>query len=172
MATRSIAFRLNDKNREDREIMEWLDKAVYEGEYYESLTEAVKWAILCFVRGEIRFREEMSTMELMQEFVRDFAKQSKADSERIMQDAVTRILATIISIMGQQASGYVAVPTMMQMQGMNVASMQHETSPAPTEPVKEAVEGLPENNLELSDKPLDDGALASLSAMFGDDEED
>lgn len=42
MATRSIAFRLNDKNREDKEIMEWLDKVVYEGEYYESLTEAVK----------------------------------------------------------------------------------------------------------------------------------
>ena len=172
MATRSIAFRLNDKNREDKEIMEWLDKVVYEGEYYESLTEAVKWAILCFVRGEIRFREEMSTMELMQEFVRDFAKQSKADNERIMQDAVTRILATIISAMGQQTGGYVAVPAMMQMQGMNVVSMQHETSPAPTKPVMEAVEKLPENNLELSDKPLDDGALASLSAMFGDDEED
>ena len=31
MATRSIAFRLNDKNREDKEIMEWLDKVVYEG---------------------------------------------------------------------------------------------------------------------------------------------
>ena len=172
MATRSIAFRLNDKNREDKEIMEWLDKVVYEGEYYESLTEAVKWAILCFVRGEIRFREEMSTMELMQEFVRDFAKQSKADNERIMQDAVTRILATIISAMGQQTGGYVAVPAMMQMQGMTVVSMQHETSPAPTKPVKEAVEKLPENNLELSDKPLEDGALASLSARFGDDEED
>ena len=26
MATRTIAFRLNDKNREDKEIMEWLDK--------------------------------------------------------------------------------------------------------------------------------------------------
>lgn len=90
MATRTIAFRLNDKNRENKEIMEWLDKAVYEGEYYDSLTEAVKWAILCFVRGEIRFREEMSTVELMQEFVRDFAKQSKADNEQIMQDAVTR----------------------------------------------------------------------------------
>ena len=34
------------------EIMDWLDKAVYEGEYYDSLTEAVKWAILYFVRGE------------------------------------------------------------------------------------------------------------------------
>ena len=172
MATRSIAFRLNDKNREDKEIMDWLDKAVYEGEYYDSLTEAVKWAILCFVRGEIRFREEMSTMELMQEFVRDFAKQSKVDSERIMQDAVTRILATIISTMGQQAGGYVAVPAMMQMSGMNVAPIQPVTSPESSEPVKEAVEKLPKNNLELSDKPLDDGALASLSAMFGDDEED
>lgn len=172
MATRSIAFRLNDKNREDKEIMEWLDKAVYEGEYYDSLTEAVKWAILCFVRGEIRFREEMSTIELMQEFVRDFAKQSKADNEQIMQDAVTRILATIIGAMGQQTGGYVAVPAMMQMQGMNVASIQPKTHPEPTESMKEMVAELLENNLELSDKPLDDGALASLSAMFGDDEED
>lgn len=170
MATRSIAFRLNDKNREDKEIMEWLDKVVYEGEYYDSLTEAVKWAILCFARGEIRFREEMSTMELMQEFVRDFAKQSKADNERTMQDAVTRILATIISAMGQQAGGYVAAPTMMQ--GINVAPIPPVTSAEPTETVEETVENLPENNLELSDKPLDDGALASLSAMFGDDEED
>lgn len=171
MATKSIAFRLNDKNREDKEIMDWLDKAVYEGEYYDSLTEAVKWAILCFIRGEIRTREEMTTIELMQEFVRDFAKQSRADNERIMKDAVTRILATIIGAMGQQAGGCVAVPAMMQMQGMNVMPVPPVTPAEPTEPVKEMVEELPENNLELSDKPLDDGALASLSAMFGDDEE-
>lgn len=98
MATRTIAFRLNDKNREDKEIMEWLDQVVYESEYYDSLTEAVKWAILCFVRGEIRFREEMSTMELMQEFVRDFAKQSKADNEQIMQDAIQRFISKLDSI--------------------------------------------------------------------------
>ncbi len=114
----------------------------------------------------------MTTIELMQEFVRDFAKQSKADNEQIMQDAITRILATIISAMGQQAGGYVAVPAMMQMQGMKVASIQPETQPELTEPMKETMEELSENNLELSDKPLDDGALASLSAMFGDDEED
>ena len=172
MATRSIAFRLNDKNQEDKEIMEWLEQVVYEGEYYDSLTEAVKWAILCFIRGEIRFREEMTTIELMQEFVRDFAKQSKADNEQIMQDAVTRILATIISAMGQQAGGYAAVPAMMQMQGINVMPVPSATSTEPTEPVKEMVEELQDNNLELSDKPLDDGALASLSAMFGDDEEE
>ena len=163
---------MNDKNREDKEIMDWLDKVVYEGEYYDSLTEAVKWAILCFICGEIRFREEMTTIELMQEFVRDFTKQSKADNEQIMQDAVTRILATIISAMGQQAGGYVTVPAMMQMQGMNVMSVPPVTPEEPTEPVKEMVEELQENNLELSDKPLDDGALASLSAMFGDDEEE
>ncbi len=163
---------MNDKNREDKEIMDWLDKVVYEGEYYDSLTEAVKWAILCFICGEIRFREEMTTIELTQEFVRDFTKQSKADNEQIMQDAVTRILATIISAMGQQAGGYVAVPAMMQMQGMNVMSVPPVTPEEPTEPVKEMVEELQENNLELSDKPLDDGALASLSAMFGDDEEE
>ena len=120
------------------EIMDWLDKAVYEGEYYDSLTEAVKWAILYFVRGEIR--EEMSTVELMQEFVRDFAKQSKENNEQITQDAVTRILATIISAMGQQAGGYVAVPAMMQMQGMNVAPIPSETLAEPTEPVKELLE--------------------------------
>ena len=114
----------------------------------------------------------MTTIELMQEFVRDFAKQSKADNEQIMQDAITRILATIISAMGQQAGGYVAVPAMMQMQGMNVAPVPSVTPADPTESRKEMVEELPENNLELSDKPLDDGALASLSAMFGDDEED
>lgn len=171
MATRTIAFRLNDKNREDKEIMEWLDKVVYESEIYDSMTEAVKWAILSFARGEVRLQEEMSTTELMQEFVRDFAKQSRADNEKIMQDAATRILATIIGAMGQQAGGYVAVPAMMQMQGTNVMPLQSETSTEPKEEVKEAVEKLPENNLELSDKPLDDGALASLSAMFGDDED-
>ena len=61
---------------------------------------------------------------------------------------------------------------MMEMQGMKMMPLQSEISPEPTEPVKDAVEELLENNLELSDKPLDDGALASLSAMFGDDEED
>lgn len=53
-----------------------------------------------------------------------------------------------------------------------VASIQPETHPEPTEPMKEMVEELQDNNLELSDKPLDDVALASLSAMFGDDEEE
>ncbi len=76
-------------------------------------------------------------MELMQEFVRDFAKQSKADSERIMQDAVTRILVTIISGMGQQAGGYVPVPAMMQMPGMNGVPAQPV---ALAEPVKDAME--------------------------------
>ncbi|MBQ3515363.1 MAG: hypothetical protein IJA32_16440 [Lachnospiraceae bacterium] len=76
-------------------------------------------------------------MELMQEFVRDFAKQSKADNEQIMQEAVTRILATIISGMGQQMGGYVAVPAMMQ--GMNVMPVPPVTPAEQTEPVKEMV---------------------------------
>ena len=79
----------------------------------------------------------MSTVELMQEFVRDFAKQSKADNEQIMQEAVTRILATIISGMGQQMGGYVAVPAMMQ--GMNVMPVPPVTPAEQTEPVKEMV---------------------------------
>lgn len=166
MAAKTIAFRLNDKNREDKEIMDWLDKVVYGSEIYDSVTEAVKWAIICFVRGEIRFGEQLSTIQLMQEFVRDFAKQSKADNEKIMQDAVTRILAGIIGAMGQQGS-FASVPAMMQMNMMSAPPM---TPTEPTEPVKEMVEELQDNNLELSDKPLDDGALASLSAMFGDDD--
>ena len=53
MGTRTIAFRLNSKNREDKEILDWLDSVVYENEIYESLTEAVKWALLSFARGEV-----------------------------------------------------------------------------------------------------------------------
>lgn len=168
MGTRTIAFRLNSKTKEDQEIMDWLDEVVYKYKIYDNLTEAVKWALLCFARGEVRNHEQTNMLETVQEFVRDFARQSKADSEKNMQDAVTRILATIISVMGQQAGGYAAVPVMMQMQGMNVAPAQSVTM---AEAVKEAEEELSENNLELSDKPLDDGALASLSAMFGDDED-
>ena len=56
-----------------------------------------------------------------------------------MQDAVTRILATIISAMGQQAGGYVAVPAMMQRQGMNVMPLQSETPTEQKEEVKEVI---------------------------------
>lgn len=171
MAAKTIAFRLNDKNREDKEIMDWLDEAVYEREIYDSVTEAVKWAILCAVRGEIRFGEQLTTMQLMQEFVRDYAKQSKADSEKIMQDAVTRILAGIIGAMGQQAVAGAVVPAMMQMPGTNTMSQQSVMTPEQAETGKKEVEKIPENNLELSDKPLDEGAAASLAAMFRDDED-
>lgn len=170
MAAKTIAFRLNDKNREDKEIMDWLDEAVYEREIYDSVTEAVKWAILCSVRGEIRFGEQLTTMQLMQEFVRDYAKQSKADSEKIMQDAVTRILAGIIGAMGQQAVAGTAVPAMMQMLGRNTMSPQSVMTPEEEETGKKEVEKIQENNLELSDKPLDEGAAASLAAMFRDDD--
>lgn len=170
MAAKTIAFRLNDKNREDKEIMDWLDEVVYEREIYDSVTEAVKWAILCSVRGEIRFGEQLTTMQLMQEFVRDFAKQSKADSEKIMQDAVTRILAGIIGAMGQQAVAGAAVPAMMQVPGINTMFPQSMMTPEQAETGKKEVEKIPENNLELSDKPLDKGAAASLAAMFRDDD--
>lgn len=169
MASKTVAFRLNDKNREDKEIMDWLDEVVYERKIYDSVTEAVKWAILCFLRGEIRFGEQLTTIQLMQEFVRDFAKQSKADSEKIMQDAVTRILAAIISAMGQQGS-LATAPAMMQMSGMNMMPTQPVIPPKPAETVKEMMGELQDNNLELSDKPLDEDAAASLAAMFRDDD--
>ncbi len=31
---------------EVKKIMDWMDKVVYESETYDSMTEAVKWAIL------------------------------------------------------------------------------------------------------------------------------
>ena len=167
MATRTIAFRLNDKNREDKEIMEWLDKAVYEGEYYDSLTEAVKWAILCFVRGEIRFREEMSTMELMQEFVRDFAKQSRIDTEKLMQEATNKILAGVLASMNMQADGYSPVP----IQGYTVPQME-ALMQIPTKPIAVSGQEQPEEEAGLgkSEVPLDASTKASLAAMFGDDD--
>lgn len=171
MGTRTVAFRLNSKNPDDKEIMDWLDAIYYKHKIFDSVTEAVKWAVLCFARNEIQTREEMDMTEAMHEYIEEFAEKSKADNEQIMQDAITRILATIISAMGQQTGGCVTVPAMMQMQGMNGALIQPETHPEPTEPMKETAEKLSENNLELSNKPLDEGAVASLSAMFGDDED-
>lgn len=53
---------------------------------------------------------------------------------------LTGYTATIISAMGQQAGGYVAISTLMQMMGMNVASMRTGASPEPKEEVKEEVE--------------------------------
>ena len=55
------------------------------------------------------------------------------------------ILATVIGAMEQQTGGCVAVPAMMQMSGMNVAPIQPVTPPEASEPLKEAVEKLPEN---------------------------
>ena len=51
--------------------------------------------------------------------------------------------------MGQQMGGYVAAPAMMQ--GMNVMPAPSVTPAEPTEPVKETVEELQDNNLELSE---------------------
>ena len=120
MATRTIAFRLNDKNREDKEIMEWLDQVVYEGEYYDSLTEAVKWAILCFARGEIRFREEMSTMELMQEFVRILPNRVRQTTNRLCR-MLFKDSCNYYQCNGTATGGYVAVPAMIRCRDECVA---------------------------------------------------
>lgn len=52
MAAKTVAFRINPKNREDQEIMDWLDEVVIQQQIYESYTEALKWAVLSFLRGE------------------------------------------------------------------------------------------------------------------------
>ncbi len=167
MATKTIAFRLNPKNREDKEILDWLDSVVCEDEIYDSITEAVKWAVLSFVRGEARNNREAHDVEVMQGFIREFAKESKADNEKIMQDAVTRILATIVGTIGQQVYGYMPAP--MQMVRNASATAQGPITSGLVE--AEAVEEVAENNLEFSDEPLDKGAIESLTAMFGDDED-
>lgn len=162
MGTRTIDFRLNSKNRGNKEILDWLDSVVYDNEIYESLTEAVKWALLFFARGEVRCSEELDMMEAMQGFVRDFAKQSKADNEKIMQDAVTRILATIVGTMGQQVYGHMPAPVPM---AGNAVNMPVPVTAGQTETVDKS-EKVIVNRLELSDKPLDDDAMVSLSAMI------
>lgn len=45
MAAKTVAFRINPKNREDQEIMDWLDEVVIQQQIYESYTEALKWAV-------------------------------------------------------------------------------------------------------------------------------
>ncbi len=168
MGTKTIAFRLNSKNVEDKEIMDWLDEMIYRHKYYDSLTEALKVAVLAFIRGEIKDREEISMTETIQEFIRDYAKESRADNEKLMQDAVTRILATIVGTMGQQVYGFMPAP--VSMVGNTGAVMPAPVTSEQTEKAEE-VEKVAENNLELSDEPLDKGAAAALSAMFGDDED-
>ncbi len=84
-----------------------------------------------------------------------------------MQEAVTRILATIVGSMGQQVYGYMPAP--MQMVGNAGATAQVPITLGKAE--EEVMEEVTENNLEFSDEPLDKSAFASLSAMFGDDED-
>ena len=56
MAAKTVAFRINPKNREDQEIMDWLDEVVIQQQIYEAYTEALKWAVLSFLRGEAKSR--------------------------------------------------------------------------------------------------------------------
>ena len=63
MAAKTVAFRINPKNREDQEIMDWLDEVVIQQQIYESYTEALKWAVLSFLRGEAKSREQLDMLE-------------------------------------------------------------------------------------------------------------
>ena len=77
MAAKTVAFRINPKNREDQEIMDWLDEVVIQQQIYESYTEALKWAVLSFLRGEAKSREQLDMLETVQRFVKDYAEQSR-----------------------------------------------------------------------------------------------
>lgn len=166
MGTRSIAFRLNSKTKEDQEIMEWLDEVVYKYKIYDTITEAVKWALLCFSRGEIHNHEQMDMLETVQEFVNDFARQSKVDAEKLMQEATNKILAGVLASMNMQAYGYAPA----QVQGGSVPQMMSVMQVPVTTSEYEHLEE--ETGLANSDVPLDDSTKASLAAMFGDDDDD
>lgn len=167
MAMRTIAFRLNDKVKEDKEIMEWLDNVVYKNEFYDSITEAVKWAILSFTRGELRNHEEMELADTMQEFICDYAAQSKVDIEKLMQEAITRILAGVLSTMNMQAYGYAPASVQRVSQDISVTGSQSSASSLLEHETTE--KGFA---LQCSDAPLDESAKESLASMFGDDEWD
>ena len=168
MGTKTVAFRLNSKSEDDKEIMEWLDDVLYKYSFFETQTEAVKCALLAVARGEVKTREEMNVVETMQEFVRDYAKQSKVDNEKIMQEAVTRILATIVGVMGYAAHGNMF--DSLQAQGISGVACQMLRGVDDSEQKQSEEENMSEYNLKVSDKPLDDGSIASLTAMFGDDD--
>jgi len=180
MAAKTVAFRINPKNREDQEIMEWLDEVVHQQQIYESYTEALKWAVLSFLRGEAKSREQLDTLETVQRFVKDYAEQSKVDTEKIVQNAITQTLATVVGAMGHQGFGYPQMQVPMPyapVQSMPVSEAQQSIQAGTVvestkNEVKEKEAELPENLLGYSNAPMDGGTAASLAAMFSDDDED
>lgn len=180
MAAKIVAFRINPKNREDQEIMDWLDEVVIQQQIYESYTEALKWAVLSFLRGEAKSREQLDMLETVQRFVKDYAEQSRVEIEKIVQNAITQTLATVVGAMGHQGFCYPQMQVPMPyapMQAMPVNVVQQTTptematESAKTETAEEEYE-LPENLLGYSDEPMDGGTAASLAAMFGDDDDE
>lgn len=179
MAAKTVAFRINPKNREDQEILEWLEEVVHSRQIYDSYTEALKWAVLSFLRGEVKKKEEADMVETVQRFVKDFAEQSKVDTERIVQNAITQTLATVVGAMGHQSFVYPQMPVQMSYAPVPAMPVSPATPAMPqgvqandnkTEIPKEDV--LPENLLGYSETPMDEGTVASLSAMFADDDDD
>lgn len=180
MAAKTVAFRINPKNREDQEIMEWLDEVVHQQQIYESYTEALKWAVLSFLRGETKSREQLDMVETVQRFVKDYAEQSKVNTEKIVQNAITQTLATVVGAMGHQGFCYPQMQVPMPyapVQAMPVNGVQQSVQTvAVAESTKNEVaeedSELPENLLGYTNTPMDDGTAASLAAMFGDDDDE
>lgn len=178
MAAKTVAFRINPKNREDQEIMEWLDEVVHQQQIYESYTEALKWAVLSFLRGEAKSREQLDLVETVQKFMKDYAEQSKVDTEKIVQNAITQTLATVVGAMGHSNLCYPQMQVPMPyapVQAMPVNGIQQTVPAMVSEASKSEVmaeeEEIPANLLGYTNTPMDDGTAASLAAMFGDDDD-
>ena len=98
---RSITFRLNSRNPDDMEILNWLKQVVDQEHIFESTTEAVKTILLSNIHEVIRRDKEDNLSDTIEEFIRQYAKENRVLYEAAMQDFSTKMLAGIIGAMGR-----------------------------------------------------------------------
>ena len=143
---RSITFRLNSRNPDDMEILNWLKQVVDQEHIFESTTEAVKTILLSNIHEVIRRDKEDNLSDTIEEFIRQYAKENRVLYEAAMQDFSTKMLAGIIGAMGQ--GQLIHAPIVAQ------PIMQQATAQSFVPPV-------------AVNTPLDESAKLSLAAMFG-----
>lgn len=147
---RSITFRLNSRNPDDMEILNWLKQVVDQEHIFESTTEAVKTILLSNIHEVIRRDKEDNLSDTIEEFIRRYAEENRGLYKAAMQDFSTKMLAGIIGAMGQGQLLHVPIAKQPIMQQ---ATEQSFVSPAAV------------------NTPLDESTKLSLAAMFGDEED-
>lgn len=146
---RSITFRLNSRNPDDMEILNWLRQVVDQEHIFESTTEAVKTILLSNIHEVIRRNKEDNLSDTIEEFIRRYAEENRGLYEAAMQDFSTKMLAGIIGAMGQGQLLHVPIAKQPIIQQ---TTEQTFVSPAAV------------------NTPLDESAKLSLAAMFGDED--